>query len=432
MYAPPFLSLYLSTHRHPTDDPEFPTYKASYRDFLRASATYQRTFEFKDDTVQRKIAQTYRLQYLKDVVLARVIDDSTFNVLNSFILFNQIDIINYIIGENPFLGELFRGFITSGTGAAFGNGNGNGNGNGMVNGKERANAPSPPANGSTSLPTTSLFGSSTAPSTTSILPFPASTSASSSTEDSPIPVPLSTKSNGHTAPSTKPDIIRFVHQLCLMGKNVQIPTRLALYRALVERGLLFALEWALRRPVPSVGAATTITNGSLDKKEEKGKAPEPSASTSTSTAATSASVQIQNQAQAQALALDVDPPLLDMVAEIFILVAEFNIAGVRAHIVRQAEAAKEREAQEALARGASPVPASGKPASFAGGAGGSGRGEDPHLLKALIARLGGTREQPFRNQIGDAIRLLLESPPNMDFHSAGDVSLCLLSLLMSR
>lgn len=131
-----------------------------------------------------------------------------------------------------------------------------------------------------------------------------------------------------------------------------------------------------------------------------------------------------------AVPIDPDPPLLDMVAEIFILVAEFNIAGVRAHIVRQNEAAKAREAEEQQIARASPpvpVPVSGKPVHTSAGADGKGAMEQPHLLKALIARLGGLRDQPFRNQVGDAIRLLLESPPNMDFQATGDVSFHLFS-----
>ena len=115
-----------------------------------------------------------------------------------------------------------------------------------------------------------------------------------------------------------------------------------------------------------------------------------------------------------AMSIDPDPPLLDMVAGIFILIAEFNIAGVRAHIVRQNEAAKAREAEELQIARASPpvpVPVSGKPVHTSSGTDGKGATEQPHLLKALMVRLGGIRDLPFRNQIGDVIQLLLESPP---------------------
>jgi len=373
------------------DDPEFPTFKASYRDFLRDSVQYQRTFEFNDENVQRKIAQTYRLQYLKDVVLARVIDDSTFNVLNSFILFNQIDIINHIIGDNPFLTNLFKPFVTSqeilkasSSQHLFGQNVGNTvlGAPVLINGtgRQRETAPSPPS----------------------------SPPGITSSDREPTLTPLYIKANGVSVPSTKPDAIRFVHQLFLMGRNVHIPTRIALYRTLVERGLLFALEWALRHPLASEvngsRSSEAIINGASSLVGGRDPA---------------------HRQSLYAVSIDPDPPLLDMVAEIFILVAEFNIAGVRAHIVRQNEATKAREAEEQQIARASPpvpVPVSGKPVHTSAGADGKGATEQPHLLKALIARLGGLKDQPFRNQIGDAIRLLLESPPKMDFQATGDVS----------
>uniref|UniRef100_L2GG23 Suppressor of mek1 n=1 Tax=Colletotrichum fructicola (strain Nara gc5) TaxID=1213859 RepID=L2GG23_COLFN len=57
-----------------------------------------------------KIHQTYRLQYLKDVVLARILDDPTFSVLNSLIFFNQVDIVQHLQGNSGFLSELFSIF----------------------------------------------------------------------------------------------------------------------------------------------------------------------------------------------------------------------------------------------------------------------------------------------------------------------------------
>lgn len=59
---------------------------------------------------RRKIHFTYRLQYLKDVVLARILDDPTFSVLNSLIFFHQVDIVNHIQSNAAFLNELFSIF----------------------------------------------------------------------------------------------------------------------------------------------------------------------------------------------------------------------------------------------------------------------------------------------------------------------------------
>jgi protein phosphatase-4 regulatory subunit 3 len=61
----------------------------------------------RDPTVEQKIHQTYRLQYMKDVVLARILDDPTFSVLNSLIFFNQFDIVLHLQSTPTFLKELF-------------------------------------------------------------------------------------------------------------------------------------------------------------------------------------------------------------------------------------------------------------------------------------------------------------------------------------
>jgi protein phosphatase-4 regulatory subunit 3 len=65
-----------------------------------------------DPAISKKIHSTWRLQYLKDVVLARILDDPTFSVLNSLIFFNQVDIVSHLQGNTPFLKDLF-GIIDS-------------------------------------------------------------------------------------------------------------------------------------------------------------------------------------------------------------------------------------------------------------------------------------------------------------------------------
>jgi protein phosphatase-4 regulatory subunit 3 len=66
--------------------------------------------KIEDLAVKQKIHYTYRLQYLKDVVLARILDDPTFSVLNSLIFFNQVDIVSHLQQDTAFLKELFAIF----------------------------------------------------------------------------------------------------------------------------------------------------------------------------------------------------------------------------------------------------------------------------------------------------------------------------------
>jgi protein phosphatase 4 regulatory subunit 3 len=94
-------------------DPDFPTHKANHRQWLNNQGRFKEVVPIEDETIRRKIHQTYRLQYLKDVVLARILDDPTFSVLNSIIFFNQVEIVQHLQSNSVFLSELFSIFKTS-------------------------------------------------------------------------------------------------------------------------------------------------------------------------------------------------------------------------------------------------------------------------------------------------------------------------------
>lgn len=88
-------------------DPDFPSHKANHRHWLGNQGRYKEVVPIEEEQIRRKIHQTYRLQYLKDVVLARILDDPTFSVLNSLIFFNQVDIVQHLQANAAFLNELF-------------------------------------------------------------------------------------------------------------------------------------------------------------------------------------------------------------------------------------------------------------------------------------------------------------------------------------
>ena len=88
-------------------DPDFPSHKANHRHWLDNQGRYKEVVPIEDEGTRRKIHQTYRLQYLKDVVLARILDDPTFSVLNSLIFFNQVDIVSHLQTNVSFLNKLF-------------------------------------------------------------------------------------------------------------------------------------------------------------------------------------------------------------------------------------------------------------------------------------------------------------------------------------
>lgn len=148
--------------------PEFPTLKASYRDYLQRHAHFRAVVEFDDPNVVTKITDTYRLVYLRDVILVRLLDDATLSLLSSLIFFYQSDIVNYCVGHERCLDQV-RELVQAGE-----------------------------------------------------------------------------------VPARKHDAVLFLHQLCTMAKQIQLPGRLGLFRALVERDLLVVAEYALEQRVPAV------------------------------------------------------------------------------------------------------------------------------------------------------------------------------------
>lgn len=201
-----------------SDDPEFPEHKGAYRDFLSSVAHYREAVPIRDAVVRKKIHQTYRLLFLKDVVLARMLDDPTFNILNSFIIFNQIDIVTHFQHEETLLQRMFSAFPQLKN----------------KDGKHVLDTVEDPTNVPVQPPVIQNGGSS-------------------SPDIGPLPLPeYSTISPD--LDTRRKDIIRMTHQLCATAKNVQVTTRFALYRLLVDRGVLYAIQWALsvQNPTPDM------------------------------------------------------------------------------------------------------------------------------------------------------------------------------------
>ncbi|GLB34125.1 putative DUF625-domain-containing protein [Lyophyllum shimeji] len=250
-------------------DPDFPTHKANYREFLHQTSHFHQPIPIRDPSIQRKIHHTYRLQFLKDVVLARALDDSTFNVLNSCIIFNQIDIITHIQTDTSFLREIVRLFVDesmlNGVNAAPpGTANGGPGKKAAIPGQPQQ----PIATGPQGEGDVAPADKAADPNAMDVdqKPPPASPKLTNGTTPAQV--------NGHTgttpAPPTTPrsnhyafappdnlseeeltqrrEVIVLVQQLCIMGKNVQLAARMALFRALVDRGVLFGVQWAMSLP----------------------------------------------------------------------------------------------------------------------------------------------------------------------------------------
>ena len=91
-------------------DPDFPTYKANHRAYLSDPTKFRQVIEIPSPSIREKIHQTFRLQYFKDVALARFLEDPAFNILNSLIYYNQVDIITKLQHNATFFSDLFAIF----------------------------------------------------------------------------------------------------------------------------------------------------------------------------------------------------------------------------------------------------------------------------------------------------------------------------------
>ncbi|KAG6845446.1 hypothetical protein H0H87_009354 [Tephrocybe sp. NHM501043] len=286
-------------------DPDFPNHKANYREFLHQTSHFHQPIPIRDLSIQRKIHHTYRLQFLKDVVLARALDDSTFNVLNSCIIFNQIDIITHVQADHTFLREIVKLFVDE---CMLSGGAPPVPPQSTPNGKKVSKVP--PIVGVTvdvnGKPLSGYTGDSDAADTSS-QPSASTNGRKSPSNADPNAMEVdsnSPKANGDAAPHInargtpilipqlpkRPDhyafappdnlseeevelrreVITLVQQLCIMGKNVQLAARMALFRALVDRGVLFGVQWAMslpeREPInkPMISAAGEILVALLD------------------------------------------------------------------------------------------------------------------------------------------------------------------------
>ncbi|EXB55733.1 hypothetical protein L484_007728 [Morus notabilis] len=87
-------------------DPEV-SHVQHHRNFLKEHVVFKEAIPIKDPLVLSKIHQTYRVGYLKDVILARVLDEATVANLNSIIHANNAIVVSLLKDDSTFIQELF-------------------------------------------------------------------------------------------------------------------------------------------------------------------------------------------------------------------------------------------------------------------------------------------------------------------------------------
>lgn len=80
-----------------------------HRDYLKSVSRFKEVIPFGNPELINKIHQTYRVQYIQDVVLPTpsVFEENMLSTLSSFIFFNKVEIVSLIQEDEKFLRTLF-------------------------------------------------------------------------------------------------------------------------------------------------------------------------------------------------------------------------------------------------------------------------------------------------------------------------------------
>jgi len=87
-------------------DPEL-SVRVKHRHYIKNQVVFKQIAPFRSPDVLNKIHQSFRLQYVKDVVLPRALDDPTFGTINSLIFINNVEIVDVIQYDETFLRTVF-------------------------------------------------------------------------------------------------------------------------------------------------------------------------------------------------------------------------------------------------------------------------------------------------------------------------------------
>jgi protein phosphatase-4 regulatory subunit 3 len=87
-------------------DPEVPRVQR-HRAFLKDHVVFKEAIHIENISVVSKIHQTYRIGYLKDVILPRILDDATLASLNTMIHTNNASVISLLKDDALFIRQLF-------------------------------------------------------------------------------------------------------------------------------------------------------------------------------------------------------------------------------------------------------------------------------------------------------------------------------------
>eukprot|EP00250_Pteridium_aquilinum_P011113 c19843_g1_i1 orf=845-3544(-) len=81
--------------------------RQNHRAFLKEQVIFKEAVPIPDPVLLAKIHQTYRIGYIKDVVLPNVLDNATVTSINSMILINNVTVVSALLDHSTFVKSLF-------------------------------------------------------------------------------------------------------------------------------------------------------------------------------------------------------------------------------------------------------------------------------------------------------------------------------------
>jgi protein phosphatase-4 regulatory subunit 3 len=88
-------------------DPELPA-RAHHRKYLEEEVVFNQVVPITDSKILAKVHQNFRIQYLKDVVLPRTLDDASIATFNSILYFNNVEIVKGLYEDDAFMTSMFQ------------------------------------------------------------------------------------------------------------------------------------------------------------------------------------------------------------------------------------------------------------------------------------------------------------------------------------
>eukprot|EP00277_Geminigera_cryophila_P001172 CAMPEP_0179422572 /NCGR_PEP_ID=MMETSP0799-20121207/10505_1 /TAXON_ID=46947 /ORGANISM="Geminigera cryophila, Strain CCMP2564" /LENGTH=783 /DNA_ID=CAMNT_0021196723 /DNA_START=344 /DNA_END=2692 /DNA_ORIENTATION=+ len=200
-------------------DPDYAKHEMKHREYLQSPGLFKQAVPITHQPTLAKIHLNFRLTYLKDVVMARYIDDISFSTMRELIQLNNVEIIAHIQADTPFLNKLFQVC-----------GEGSSTSNGIV--------PKPKTAGAAAL-----AGDKKQP--TPKTPAP---------KDKDTSTPKEKESAAHTK---RINGFLFLRELFEMAKGLQMAHQMSFFRALSTVGLFAILEEAIKSHDARIVSAST-------------------------------------------------------------------------------------------------------------------------------------------------------------------------------